>query len=150
LSHDGDVELRVTLSYLAEVQTQRRRAFRGLDLRWDMQGPQEKEEAFRWRVNKRVRDDATEKHKSKSFKWEIGPDRRESGTVQSDRWVGPASMLAGSKLIAVMPVMGLWNQYVAFLTKELRFSLIVTVQATGLDIYNIIEVGLTPTIEVPV
>jgi hypothetical protein len=150
LDHDGDVELRVTLSYLAEVQTQRRRAFRGLDLRWDMQGPQEKEESFRWRVNKRVRDGATEKHKSKSFKWEIGPDRRESGTVQSDRWVGRASMLAGSKLIAVMPVMGWWNQYVAFLTKELRFSLIVTVRATGLDIYNIIEVGLTPTVEVPV
>jgi hypothetical protein len=59
-------------------------------------------------------------------------------------------MLAGSKLIAVMPVMGWWNQYVAFLTKELRFSLIVTVRATGLDIYNIIEVGLTPTVEVPV
>lgn len=149
LNHDGDVELRVTLSYFAEVQTQRRRAFRGLDLRWDMQGPQEKEAAFRWRVNKRVRDGATEKHKSKSFKWEIGPERRESGTVQSDRWVGRAAMLAGSKLIAVMPVTGWWNQYVAFLTKELRFSLIVTVRAIGLDIYNIIEVGLTPTIEVP-
>ena len=150
LNHAGDVELRVTLSYLAEVQTQRRRAFRGLDLRWDMQGPQEKEEAFRWRVNKRVREGTTEKHKSKSFKWDIGPDRRESGTVQTDRWTGRAALLAGSKLIAVMPVKGWWSGYVGMQTKELPFSLIVTVRAAGLDIYNIIEIGLTPPITVPV
>jgi hypothetical protein len=36
------------------------------------------------------------------------------------------------------------------LTKELPFSLIVTVRAAGLDIYNIIDVGLTPKVEVPV
>jgi len=150
LNHAGDVELRVTLSYLAEVQTQRRRAFRGLDLRWDMQGPQEKEEAFRWRVNKRVRDGTTAKHKSKSFKWDIGPERRESGTVQSDRWTGRAVLLAGSKLIAVMPVKGWWSDYVGLTTKELPFSLIVTVRAVGLDIYNVIEVGLMPTLEVSV
>lgn len=89
LDHAGDVELRVTLSYLAEVQTQRRRAFR-------------------------------------------------------------AALLAGSKLIAVMPVRGWWSDYVGAQTKELPFSLIVTVRAAGLDIYSIIEVGLTPTVAVTV
>jgi hypothetical protein len=132
------------------MQTYRRNAYRGLDLRWDMQGPQEKENEFRWRVNKKVRQSTDEKVKSKSFKWEIGPMRREQGTVQSDRWTGKASLLAGSKLIAVMPKSGWWDQYVRLLTKELPFSLIVSVRTTGLDIYSLVEVALKPTISVPV
>ena len=150
LSMAGDVELRVTLSYLTEVQTYRRRAFRGLGLRWDMQGPQESEDTFRWRVNKRVREGVAEAPKGKTFAWDIGPERRERGTVQSDRWNGAASFLAGSKLIAVMPVNGWWNEYVAFQTKELAFALIVTVRTPGLDIYSLVEVALRPTIIVPV
>lgn len=149
LAHDRDVELRVTLSYFAEMEIYRRQAYRGLDLRWDMQGPQESEEAFRWRINKKVREQMPEKNKSKSFKWDIGPDRRERGTVQSDRWTGRSSFLAGSKLIAVMPVGGWWDQYVALRTKELPFSLIVSVRTTGLDVYALVEIGLTPTLEVP-
>jgi hypothetical protein len=113
-----------------------------------MQGPQEKEDEFRWRVNKKARQSTDEKVKSKSFKWEIGPMRREQGTVQSDRWTGKASLLAGSKMIAVMPKSGWWNQYVRFLTKELSFSLIVSVRTTGLDIYSLVEVALKPTISV--
>jgi hypothetical protein len=57
--------------------------------------------------------------------------------------------LAGSKLIAVMPVGGWWDQYVATRTKELPFSLIVSVRMTGLDVYSLVELGLTPPIEVP-
>ena len=150
VEHGGDVELRVTLSFLAEVQTYRRRAFRGLGLRWDMQGPHESEAAFRWRVNKRVREGTDEKVRGESFKWAIGPDRRGRGTVQSDRWTGPASFLAGSKLIAVMPVMGWWDQSNAFRLKEMPFSLIVTVLTPGLDIYSRIEVALRPSVAVTV
>lgn len=149
LEHHGEVELRVTLSYFAEVQTYRRRAMRGLDLRWDMQGPQEDELTFRYRVNKRVRENVAEELKGKSFEWAIGPQRRGRGTVQSDRWRGPASYLAGSKLIAVTPVGGWWNEYKAFRTKELAFSLIVTISTPGLDIYTPVELALKPSIEVP-
>lgn len=150
LGHDAEVELRVTLSYFAEMQTYRRNAFRGLDLRWDMQGPQEKEDEFRWRVNKKVRQPTDEKVKSKGLKWDIGPMRREQGTVQSDRWTGKASLLAGSKLIAVMPKSGWWDDYVRFRTKELPFSLIVSLRTTGLDIYSLVEIGLKPTVTLPV
>lgn len=150
LANDEDVELRVTLSYFAEVQTYRRRAYRGLDLRWDMQGPQESEAQFRQRINKKLRAPGSEKTKSKSFKWLIGPARREEGTVQSDRWNGKASLLAGPKLIAVMPRGGWWDQYAGFRTKELPFSLIVTIRTTALDVYSLVEVALKPTIAVPV
>ncbi len=138
---DLDVELRVTLSYFPEVHTFRRRSFRGLDLRWDMQGPVETEDAFRWRVNKKVREQI-DVDKGKGFPWKIGPKRRENGTVQSDRWTGKASLLAGSKLIAVMPVVGWWDERKEFQERVQPFSLIVSVVAAGLDVYTPISVAL--------
>ena len=152
---DPDVELRVTLSYFAEPNKFGRTVFHGLDLKWDMQGPQESEDEFLQRINvvKRPKGPDGKPLKlmtKKSFPWEIGVQLRGRGTVQSDRWTGRAALLAGSKLIAVMPVKGWWSDYVGMQTKELPFSLIVTVRAAGLDIYNIIEIGLTPTLEVPV
>jgi hypothetical protein len=147
---DNLVELRITLSYFAEIHTFRRTSFRGLDLRWDMQGPQESEAAFRYRVNKLVREQSDEVTKGKSFDWAIGPQRRQRGTVQSDRWRGPASMLAGDKLIAIMPRLGWWNERVAFREKQLPFSLIVTVRAAGLDVYTPISVAVGSAVEVMV
>ncbi|MCB9595900.1 MAG: S8 family peptidase [Sandaracinaceae bacterium] len=138
---DLDVELRVTLSYFPEVHTFRRRSFRGLDLRWDMQGPVETEDAFRWRVNKKVREQI-DVDKGKGFQWDVGPKRRENGTVQSDRWMGKASLLAGSKLIAVMPVVGWWDERKEFQERVQPFSLIVSVVAAGLDVYTPISIAL--------
>ena len=54
------------------------------------------------------------------------------GTVQSDRWTGKASMLAGSKLIAVVPVLGWWERRPEMLTREMPFSLIVSVVGDGI------------------
>ncbi|WP_181197955.1 S8 family peptidase [Enhygromyxa salina] len=148
------VELRVTLSYFAEIHTFRRRSFRGLDLRWDMQGPQEKELPFRQRINKLLRargsGAAGDERRARSFAWDIGPQRRQRGTVQSDRWRGDASYLAGHKLIAVMPRLGWWNERAEFRTKELPFSLIVTIEAEGLDLYTSIAVALEHGLEIPV
>ena len=59
-------------------------------------------------------------------------------------------MLAGEKLIAVMPRLGWWNERAAFREKELPFSLIVTVEAEGLDIYTPISVALETAIEVTI
>ncbi len=138
---DLDVELRVTLSYLPEVHTYRRRSFRGLDLRWDMQGPAEDEDAFRYRINKKVREQI-DLEPGEPFKWEIGPERRRRGSVQSDRWTGKASLLAGSKLIAVLPAIGWWDERKEFQEREQAFSLIVSVVAPGLDVYTPISVAL--------
>jgi hypothetical protein len=48
---DPDVELRVTLSYFCEHNKFGRRMYHGLDLKWDMQGPQELDDAFLQRIN---------------------------------------------------------------------------------------------------
>ncbi|NOU34202.1 MAG: S8 family peptidase [Polyangiaceae bacterium] len=147
------VELRVTLSYFAEPSTFRTRVEHGLDLKWDMQGPQESEEEFLERLNDLLRptDDRGKKVKKKykkSFPWEIGIQRRSRGTVQSDRWSGKASLLAGAKLIGVVPVVGWWDRRAEMVGKELPFSLIISIAAAG--IYNAVKVALAAPVTIEV
>jgi hypothetical protein len=146
---DAEVELRVTLSYFTEPNKFGRRVFHGLDLKWDMQGPQESERQFLQRINKLQRPAESDGTPSKapstrSFPWDIGIQLRSRGTVQSDRWRGKMSSLAGDKLIAILPVLGWWNQRRMLATREMRFSLIVSV--FGPNVYSIIK----PHVELPV
>lgn len=133
---DPDVELRVTLSYFTEPNKFGRRTYHGLDLKWDMQGPQESDDAFIQRINvlKRAMDAKGKRvkpAKTKSFDWDIGIQARSRGTVQSDRWRGKMSALVGDKLIAIVPVLGWWEQRKALRTQEMKFSLVVSVFGPG-------------------
>lgn len=133
---DPDVELRVTLSYFTEPNKFGRHTYHGLDLKWDMQGPQESDEAFKRRINARMRptdDDGKPLRieKTRSFNWDVGIERRSRGTVQSDRWRGKMSEIVGDKLIAVYPVLGWWDQRKALKTTAMNFSLIVSVFGPG-------------------
>lgn len=147
---DLPIELRVTLSYFGEPNTFRRRVYYGLELRWDMQGPQETEDAFRKRINKLARRGQRRTSKAKSFPWDVGITRRSRGSVQSDRWRGAASWLAGAKLLAVTPALGWWDRRTELRTLAQPFSLIVSVVAVGMDIYTPIETAITLPIEVDV
>lgn len=152
---DPDVELRVTLSYFPEPNQFGRRTYHGLDLKWDMQGPQESEEAFKQRINARLRPTDANGRRSKvpktqSFAWAIGIDRRSRGTVQSDHWYGKMSELAGDKLIAIYPVLGWWDQRKALRTQAMRFSLVVSVFGPGVyaAIQPRVELAGATTVEV--
>jgi len=133
---DPDVELRVTLSYFAEPNKFGRNTFHGLDLKWDMQGPQESGDEFLQRINvlKRPKGSDGKPLKvttKKSFDWDLGIQQRSRGTVQSDRWRGKMSALVGDKLIAIVPVLGWWEQRRTLKTQEMRFSLVVSVFGPG-------------------
>ncbi len=133
---DPDVELRVTLSYFSEPNKFGRRTYHGLDLKWNMQGPQESEDAFLERVNllKRPLGPGGKRRKAastRSFDWDIGPQLRGRGTVQSDRWRGKMSALVGDKLIAIVPVLGWWDQRKLLRTQEVAFALVVSVLGPG-------------------
>lgn len=150
---DVDVELRVTLSYFAEPSTFRTRVEHGMNLKWDMQGPQEEDDEFLERINDllRPRDGngkAVKKQRKKSFPWEIGVNRRSRGTVQSDRWRGKASMLAGAKLISVYPVLGWWDRRPELATKEMPFTLIVSIVAD--NIYAAVQAELAATVPISI
>ncbi len=144
---DPDVELRVTLSYFTEPNKFGRRSYHGLDLRWDMQGPQESDNAFIQRINvlKRALDKEGKRvkpPKTKSFDWDIGIQTRSRGTVQSDRWRGRMSGLVGDKLIAIVPKLGWWEQRTALRMQEMKFSLIVSVFGPG------VYAAIKPRVEV--
>jgi hypothetical protein len=144
-----EVELRVTLSYLAEPLTFRQRTSPGLDLRWEMQGSAESPTQFFKRINMNARS-PKETIDSRGFPWSIGPRRRSKGTVQSDRYRGSPSLFAGQKYIAVLPVLGWWDRRPEYRLKEQRFSLIVTLQAEGSEIYSAIAMGIEVVSEVSV
>ncbi len=144
---DPEVQLRVTLSYFTEPNKFGRRTYHGLDLKWDMQGPQESDEGFKQRINALLRptDDEGKRlkiEKTKSFNWDVGIERRSRGTVQSDRWRGKMSELVGDKLIAIYPVLGWWDQRKALKTAEMNFSLVVSVFGPG------VYAAIKPRVEV--
>jgi hypothetical protein len=145
---DAQVELSVTLSYFTQPNLVRGRLFRGLDVQWDMQGPAESEGEFRRRINRLYRAGAeSAATQTKSFQWTIGKLRRSRGTVQSDRWIGSAALLGGSKWLAVYPVLGWWDQRRELQLQSMPFSLIVTVDVPhGTDIYTPIRLA----VEVPI
>jgi hypothetical protein len=150
LESTEEVELRVTLSYFAEPNTFARYLQRGLDLRWEMQGPTETEAMFLGRINSLARGakGAPALPKGKRFEWDLGIRRRGRGTIQTDRWRGPASLIAGSKFVAVYPVLGWWDRRSERKIASMPFSLIVTVQGTGLKLYHPIETALAIDLEI--
>ena len=101
-----------------------------------MQGPQESEAEFMQRINVLKRSlgptgKRTKVATKESFPRDVGIRLRSRGTVQSDRWRGKMSALAGDKLIAVVPVLGWWDQRSALKTQDMRFSLVVSVSGPG-------------------
>ena len=80
----------------------------------------------------------------KSFPWDLGVQLRSRGTVQSDRWRGRMSSLVGDKLIAVLPVLGWWDQRRQLKEQGMRFSLLVSVLGPG------IYAAVKPLVGVPV
>jgi hypothetical protein len=151
---DPDVELRVTLSYFAEPNKFGRTVFHGLDLKWDMQGPRESELDFLKRINVHHRSKGADgkplkfKSKTRSFDWDVGIQQRSRGTVQSDRWRGKMSELAGDKLIAVEPVLGWWESRKVYQTETMNFSLIVSVFGPG--VYAAIKQRVEAATSIPV
>lgn len=149
LNENYEVELRVTLSYFIEPNHYRRKSYNGLDLRWDIQGPQESENEFKTRINKIRRDNGEEFRQNGMFQdWEIGPQARSRGTVQADRWTGSASYLAGDKFIAVMPTLGWWDRRRDFKEKELNFSLVISVKFPDTEIYETIKTSIESEVEI--
>lgn len=148
-AHNSTVELRVTLSYFAEPNSIKGVASHGMDLVWDIQGPLEDKETFKKRINKAMRSEDEKGPKSKSFAWDVGIQKRSRGTVQSDRWSGPAVDLSGDKLIAVYPKYGWWDQRKELRNKKMKFSLIITVVTPDVDVYNFIKQRLSIKSSIP-
>lgn len=141
------VQLAVTLSYFVEPTASRaRRQYAGARLRWDMQGPVETADGFRARINRLVREQGVETGGG-SHAWDIGPDTRSRGTAQHDRATVPASAVAGTRIVAVYPVLGWWDT-AGLRDKRLPFSLIASVDLGDVDID--LHATISASLEIPV
>lgn len=144
---DGDVSMRLTLSYFIEPNPSE--AARGRKLRYASHGlrfklklPDEKIDIFRARINKAA---ALELGNlppidSDSRYWMLGSQERDVGSIHSDIWHGPASDLARCGVIAVHPVGGWWKErdHLERWANSARYALVVTIDAgeEDIDIYT--------------
>jgi Subtilase family len=146
---EHEVELSVTLSYFIEPNEANRVNYSGAMLRWDVQRPTEDADVFRQRVNRLERPDGFEAT-AEAYAWEIGPDRRSRGSVQSDRCTTTAASLAGGKMIAVFPVLGWWEGRRVRIGESMRYGLVVTIDAgdADIDLYAEIEAAIPVEIDV--
>jgi hypothetical protein len=147
---DGEVAMRVTLSYFVEPNPARRGwqskfRYQSFALRFAVRGATESEEMFLKRVNKleREENDADSHTDPDSGNWTMGAQLRVKGSIHSDVWVGTAAQLAMKSQIAVIPVGGWWKDWKEaeqFKTSG-RYSLVVSLEVsenvtTPVDIYS--------------
>lgn len=143
---ESDVDLAVTLSYFAEpTDNLTRRAYAGGRLRWDLQGPTETADGFRARINKVVHEQGVTPG-SGSYPWVIPADARSRGTLQHDHTTVPASHLAGTRMLAVYPVLGWWEDGRESWDKDLPYSVVVSVDLgdVDLDVHALVSASLVP------
>ncbi|MBS1893585.1 MAG: S8 family peptidase [Actinobacteria bacterium] len=134
-----EVEISVTLSYFVEPNENRFRRYQSAGLRWGLQRPLEDEDDFRKRINRLEREqDGGYEDGSEDLPWEIGPQARGRGTVQSDRARIAAAALADARALAVWPVSGWWRDRELREEVPIAYSLVVTIDAgeAGADLYT--------------
>lgn len=131
---DSIVDLTVTLSYFVEpTDNLTRRSYAGGRLRWDLQGPTETAESFRARINRVVHEQGVAPGAG-SYGWDIPADDRSRGSLQHDRASVPAADIAGTRLLAVYPVLGWWEDSREGWVKPLPYSVVVSVDLGEVDI----------------
>ena len=142
----SEVELAVTLSYFVEpTDNLTRRSYAGGRLRWDIQGPTETTDGFRARINRLVHEQGVAPGTG-SYPWRIPADARSRGTLQHDHTSVPAAHLAGSRLLAVYPVLGWWEDGREAWDKDLPYSVVVSVDLgeVDLDVHTLVAATLLP------
>jgi hypothetical protein len=144
------VEMRVTLSYFIESNPARRGwgrkySYASHGLRFDVKRPTETLNEFRFRINRKVRDEesGTSMESSGDSEWILGPNLRKLGSIHSDTWKGTAAELAERGYIAVFPVIGWWRENPRHerWNKGARYSLIVSINTPEIEteLYSAIQ-----------
>jgi hypothetical protein len=100
----AQVEISVTLSFFVEPNESRIRRYLGASLKWGIQRPLENKEDFARRVNQLEREKVDSyETTAEDLPWDIGPEARSRGSVQSDRATLSASELVGGRAIGMWP-----------------------------------------------
>jgi hypothetical protein len=158
---ESPVEMRVTLSYFIEPNPgvlergiKGRYRYESHGLRFEVKRPEETEDSFRMRINRRARDEEEESYQGggKDPNWQLGADRRHLGSIHSDTWKGTAAALAERGILAVYPTLGWWKtaKKLERYNNRARYALLVTIKApeAKVDLYNILEQTITHSVSI--
>jgi hypothetical protein len=155
------VEMRVTLSYFIEPSpgiVERggggRYRYESHGLRFDVKRPTETADQFRFRINRRVREEEEGSYSGggSDTNWRLGPNLRHLGSLHSDTWTGTAAELAARGVLAIYPVVGWWKmrKKLECYDNTARYALVVSIRTpeTEIDLYNIVEdlIGIPTTV----
>jgi hypothetical protein len=142
--NDEEVKIRITLSYYIKPSpnnTGRRSKYNypSATLHFDLKSALESTETFLRRRN-RLEGEKMNRTVNYSQRWEIGQQRREQGTVQSDWYECTARELAECGQIVVFPGAGWWkNRKLSNVDNVVKYSLIVSIETERTDIYTAVE-----------
>lgn len=137
---DKEVKMRITLSYYIQPapgsKTRHNKyKYPSLRLRFDVNKPTEDETQFIKRVS-HVEIEGVETSKNDTARWEIGIQERNNGCIISDYIIASAIDIASCNRIAVFPASGWWNSRKYTEDKNIKYSLIVSLETEETDIYN--------------
>jgi hypothetical protein len=154
------VKLRVTLSYFIEPSPTRRGAqsryrYASHQLRFDLREPDEANDDFRKRINKKAKAEEEDRptRSGEPDGWYVGSETRNRGSLHTDIWEGTAADLAARELIAIYPVTGWWKELQARDQSHLgaRYTLLISIETPveEVDIWTpvAIEAGIPVVIE---
>lgn len=152
---DHIVEMKITLSYFIEPSPGMFASllptnYRSHGLRFDLKRSNETLRNFNKRVNASDRNDGVEHIGSENDGWLLGSRSISAGSLHCDIWSGTAASLAERDELIVFPVGGWWyhRRNMEKYNNTARYSLIVTINSNGVDIYteikNLVDIQ-TPT-----
>ncbi len=152
-----NVELKITLSYFIEPNPgergwSSRHRYSSHGFRFEVKNSLETIDAFKWRINKAVREkDDVRPSNTSDGEWFLGPNTRDGGSIHSDIWSGTAVELASKDAIAVYPVGGWWKEkkYLERYNEVSHYSLIVSIRVPGVEVDIYTPVANLVSISVP-
>ena len=157
---DTLMRLRVTLSYFIEPNPGSRAVnnkyrYASCNLRFKVRTPTEKLTNFIARVSNAVSDEERESYKKPDDStkgWLIGEELACRGSLHCDTWEGTAAQLAQMEHLIVYPTNGWWRlrPFLNQFNRRIRYSLVVSVETSGLDIdlYTPIAVSVAQTVPI--
>lgn len=136
------VKLKITLSYFVEpspgeIGWNNKYRYQSHGLRFDIKRTGESPVEFQKRINRTARDSGEEfENTSDPFKWQIGPNSRNVGSIHSDTIETTAAEITDCNLIAVYPVTGWWKTrtHLKKINQRTRYSLLVSLETPNEEI----------------
>jgi hypothetical protein len=154
------VKLKITLSYFiepspGEIGWNNKFRYQSHGLRFDIKRTGESPVEFQKRINKAARDSEEEfENTADRFKWQIGPNSRNVGSIHSDAIETTAAEITDCNLIAIYPVIGWWRTrtHLKKCNQRTRYSLLVSLETPNEEIplYSTVKNMIRVSVEIKV